>query len=148
GSHETEVTARHEVKLENYCKILFIEAQTMLEMTRRDILPAMSRFAAELSSAITARKAVMGDSDLTYEKETLRTLSALMGSTYSCVKELEQDLLKARTIREAAEQAEMVKTVIVSDMSRLRLAVDQMEVIGEGKQWPYPTYGEILYGIR
>ena len=145
---ETEIRARHEVKLESYCKVINIEAQTMLEMARRDILPAMSRFTAELSGNIAGKAAVLPDADCTYEKETLRSMSALLGSAFRSVKKLEQDLLNSKSCDGVAELADFFKTVIISDMRQLRIIVDEMETMCEGKQWPYPSYGQILFGVR
>ena len=145
---ETEIRARHEVKLESYCKVINIEAQTMLEMARKDILPAMSRFTAELGETIAKKAAVLPDADCTYEKETLRSMSALVGSGYRSVKKLEQDLLNAKSCGDVVELADFFKTVIISDMRQLRIIVDEMETMSEGKQWPYPSYGQILFGVR
>ena len=145
---ETEIRARHEVKLESYCKVINIEAQTMLEMARKDILPAMSRFTAELGETIAKKAAVLPDADCTYEKETLRSMSALVGSGYRSVKKLEQDLLNAKSCGDVVELADFFKTVIISDMRQLRIIVDEMETMCEGKQWPYPSYGQILFGVR
>ena len=145
---ETEIRARHEVKLESYCKVINIEAQTMLEMARKDILPAMSRFTAELGETIAKKAAVLPDADCTYEKETLRSMSALVGSGYRSVKKLEQDLLNSKSCDGVAELADFFKTMIISDMRQLRIIVDEMETMSEGKQWPYPSYGQILFGVR
>ncbi len=145
---ETELRARHEVKLENYCKILHIEAQTMLDMARRDILPAMSRFAAKLSSAVTAKQAALPEADCTYERDTIKRVSALTGAAFRMANQLEQDLLKSHSIPAGAEQAEFFKTEIVKDMRELRINVDALEVYASSEDWPYPTYGELLFGVR
>ena len=145
---ESEIYARHEVKLENYCKVLNIEAQTMLEMTKRDILPAMSRFSGELAGNAAEKLAVLPGTDCTYEKETLAALTDLIGSTYETVKTLEKDLAQAKTVAGAAAMAEVYKTSIMEDMTRLRATVDAMETLSDGKYWPYPSYGDILFGVR
>jgi len=145
---ETELRARHEVKLENYCKILHIEAQTMLDMTRRDILPAMSRFTARLSSAVSAKQAALSEADCTYERDTIKRVSALTGAAFRMANQLEQDLVKSSSIPAGAEQAEFFKTEIVKDMRELRINVDALEVHASSEDWPYPTYGELLFGVR
>lgn len=145
---ETELRARHEVKLENYCKILHIEAQTMLDMARRDILPAMSRFTARLSSAVTAKQAALPEADCTYERDTVKRISALTGAAFRAANQLEQDLLKSHGIPAGAEQAEFFKTEIVKDMRELRISVDTLETYASAEDWPYPTYGELLFGVR
>ena len=145
---EPEIYARHEVKLENYCKVLGIEAQTMLDMTKRDILPAMSRFSGELARNAAEKLAVLPDTDCTYEKETLAALSDLMARTYEAAGTLERDLAQVRAVTGAAAMAQGFKTTVIEDMTRLRTAVDKMETLSDGKQWPYPSYGEILFGVR
>ena len=145
---ETELRARHEVKLENYCKVINIEAQTMLDMVRKDILPAMAKFTAQISSGISAKLAVLPEADCSYERDTVKKLSALIGETFRMAGKLERDLLETKAISDAAEQAEFFKTAIVGDMSALRISVDSMESMAAADVWPYPSYGEILFGVR
>ena len=75
-------------------------------------------------------------------------MSALLGSAYRSVKKLEQDLLNSKSCDGVAELADFFKTVIISDMRQLRIIVDEMETMCEGKQWPYPSYGQILFDVR
>ena len=145
---EAEIYARHEVKLENYCKVINIEAQTMLDMTRKDILPAMSRFTAELSENAFKKTSVLPEVDYSYEKETLSALSKLIGSAYRAVQKLETDLQETKSCADVAAMADSFKTTVIADMTQLRTVVDEMETLSEGKQWPYPSYGEILFGVR
>ena len=143
-----EFTARHEVRLENYCKIINIEALTMLDMVRKDILPAMSGYSSQLGDAVAKKIAVLPDADCSYEKDSLKMLTALIGAAHRTVKKLEQDLLASKSVDDMAELAEFYKSTILDDMRELRIAVDEMETVSSAEAWPYPSYGELLFGVR
>ena len=143
-----EFTARHEVRLENYCKIINIEALTMLDMVRKDILPAMSGYSAQLGDAVAKKIAVLPDADCSYEKDSLKMLTALIGAAHRTVKKLEQDLLTSKSVDDMVELAKFYKSTILDDMRELRIAVDEMETVSSAEAWPYPSYGELLFGVR
>ena len=145
---KTELVARHEVLLENYCKIINIEALTMLDMARKDILPAMSEYSAELARDAAAKTSFDPDVDCTYEKENIKNLCALIGACNRAVKKTEQDLISAKSITDGAELAEFYKSTIIDDMKTIRIPADEMEIIASSEKWPYPSYGELLFGIR
>ena len=145
---KTELVARHEVLLENYCKIINIEALTMLNMARKDILPAMSEYSATLARDAAAKTSFDPDADCTYEKENIKNLCALIGACNRAVKKTEQDLISAKSITDGAELAEFYKSTIIDDMKAIRIPADEMETIASSEKWPYPSYGELLFGIR
>ena len=145
---ETELKARHEVRLENYCKVVNIEALTMLDMARKDILPAMSAYSAALAGDASAKTALLGDADCSYEKESVKSLCALLGAAYRGVKKLESDLLAAKSVTALDALADVYKSTILDDMRALRISVDEMETIASAKEWPYPCYGDLLFGVR
>ena len=145
---ETELKARHEVRLENYCKVVNIEALTMLDMARKDILPAMSSYSAELASDAAAKTALLGDADCSYEKESVKSLCALIGATHRGVKKLEDDLLAAKSVTAPEALADVYKSTILDDMRALRISVDEMETLASAKAWPYPCYGDLVFGVR
>mgnify|MGYP004470881365 FL=1 len=145
---ETELKARHEVRLENYCKVVNIEALTMLDMARKDILPAMSAYSAALAGDASAKTALLGDADCSYEKENVKSLCALLGAAYRGVKKLESDLLTAKSVTALDALADVYKSTILDDMRALRISVDEMETIASAKAWPYPCYGDLLFGVR
>ena len=144
----TELEARHEVLLENYVKIVNIEALTMLDMAHKDILPAMSAYSKELADAALEKKKLSEDIDTTYETETVKALGNLIGNTYSNVKKLESDLYTAKSITSSVELADYYKDFILADMSALRASADEMETMASSEKWPYPSYGDLLFGVR
>ena len=144
----TELEARHEVLLENYVKIVNIEALTMLDMAHKDILPAMSAYSKELADAAIEKKKLSEDIDTTYETETVKALGNLLGNTYSNVRKLEADLYTAKSITSSVELADFYKDFILADMSALRASADEMETMASSEKWPYPSYGDLLFGVR
>ena len=145
---ETELKARHEVKLENYNKVINIEALTMLDMVRKDVLPAMSGYSASLAEAVSKKRAVSAALDTSYEESVLSTLCGLMGSAFAAANKLESDVDAAKKMADAEALADFFKSDVLDDMAALRSAVDSMESVAGSKAWPYPSYGELLYGVR
>ena len=145
---KTELEARFEVLNENYCKVINIEALTMLDMARKDIMPAMSSYSQELADTCLKKAAVGADIDSVYEKETVKKISTMVAAMYRQVKKLEDDLLEAKGIEDISELAMYYKDTILSDMTALRISADEMETIADAEKWPYPSYGELLFGVR
>ena len=142
---ETEMRARYEIHLESYSKVLNIEAQTAVDMVKRDILPAVSAFTDSLSSSILSKRAVSKDIPCTAEMETLKKLSGLSDSLYEKCAQLECALLK---IPENAQKAAVYyHDTIFTLMQEMRAIADEMETMTSAEYWPYPTYGEMLFNI-
>ena len=143
---EVELQARHEVRLENYSKIIHIEALTMLDMANKDILPAMSKFTAELADAIAKKSAAKISAG--YEKGTLKEVADHLDAMYKAVKKLEADEVKGNDITDVVDLADFCRDVIIPDMEEVRAHSDAMEMVADSKTWPYPSYGKLLFGVR
>ena len=143
---EVELQARHEVRLENYSKIIHFEALTMLDMANKDILPAMSKFTAELADAIAKKSAAKISAG--YEKGTLKEVADHLDAMYKAVKKLEADEVKGNDITDVVELADFCRDVIIPDMEEVRAHSDAMEMVADSKVWPYPSYGKLLFGVR
>ena len=143
---EVELQARHEVRLENYSKIIHIEALTMLDMANKDILPAMSKITAELADAIAKKSAAKISAG--YEKGTLKEVADHLDAMYKAVKKLEADEVKGNDITDVVELADFCRDVIIPDMEEVRAHSDAMEMVADSKTWPYPSYGKLLFGVR
>ena len=143
---EVELQARHEVRLENYSKIIHIEALTMLDMANKDILPAMSKFTAELADAIAKKSAAKISAG--YEKGTLKEVADHLDAMYKAVKKLEADEVKGNDITDVVELADFCRDVIIPDMEEVRAHSDAMEMVADSKTWPYLSYGKLLFGVR
>lgn len=144
---ETEMRARYEILSENYCKTINIEALTMIDMAKKDILPAVSKYSHELSDTIIA-KAACGDVDSTYEKELLAKISKLNATAYKKVQKLEEATLKAKEIDDTTELSMFYKDSVFAAMSELRITVDELETMVPATSWPYPSYGDMLFSVK
>ena len=144
---ETEMRARYEILSENYCKIINIEALTMIDMAKKDILPAVSKYSHELSDTVIA-KAACGDIDASYEKELLAKVSRLNASAYKKTEKLEKAVVKAKEISDTTELSKYYKDAVFAAMSELRITVDELETLVPATDWPYPSYGEMLFSVK
>lgn len=144
---ETEMRARYEILSENYCKIINIEALTMIDMAKKDILPAVSKYSHELSDTVIA-KAACGDIDASYEKELLAKVSRLNASAYKKTEKLEKAVVKAKEISDTTELSKYYKDIVFAAMSELRITVDELETLVPATDWPYPSYGEMLFSVK
>ena len=144
---ESELRSRHDVMLGNYCSKITIEARTMLEMAKRDIIPAVSRQIKTLAETVNAARAVCPNT-LDCEAETVSTLSALVSDMRAACAKLETHLSETAEMSNIAERAMFFKRDILSDMDTLRSAADSAEALTDRTLWPYPTYGDLLYGVR
>ena len=144
---EAEMKARHEIMLESYCKIINIEALTMLDMAKKDILPAVTAYAGELASAAAAKRSVFAAVDCTFEEQTVTTLSGLSAKLYGETLSLSDALAKAAKAANPAAVADCYKNDVIGAMAALRATADALESITAANRWPVPTYGELLFGI-
>ncbi|MGN0994535.1 MAG: glutamine synthetase III, partial [Butyricicoccus sp.] len=143
--NRAELEARHEIMLENYVKLVNIEALTMLDMARKDVLPAVSGYIHRLTSAALAKKE-LGDVDMEYELESARHLSQLASEAHRCVHRLDDALASATG--DSLTLARSYRDGVLTAMNALRAAVDEMEVYTDASCWPYPSYGAMLFSVR
>ena len=144
---ETEMRSRREIFFENYRKIKNIEARTMLEMTVRDIIPAVSKYLAALSESVNARLAVSKSLCVSAELDLIEKLSDLLGSTYDAYSALE-NVEKIAVFKTSDEDAAFYyRNTVIPKMDALRRAVDAMEILTAREYWPMPTYGDITFRI-
>ena len=143
---EIELAARYKMKLDNYCKVLHIEALTMLDMARQDILPAVSAFAKELCDTATAKNAL--GVEAVYETETAARVSKLTTEVLTGVRTLEKASDDAEELADVLTRACAYKDNVLSAMSALRESVDELETLTARKYWPYPNYGDLLFSVK
>ena len=143
-----ELVSRYEVTLDNYCKTIVIEARTMADMARTEILPAIQAFAGETARAAAGKKALSPGCACAYETALLEKLSGLTDQIAARTAELEQlveELAEANDIR---TESEGIRDRVLPQMDRLRRACDEAETITAKRYWPFPTYGDLLFGVR
>ncbi len=144
---ESEMHSRCEIMLENYCKVIRIEALTMLQIARRDILPAVTSFMGEVSNAALSKKAFLPNLNCTVEEKLVSKLSDLLTACDTYIEELDMAVCEADKITDIKEKAMHDYRAVISVMTNLRTAVDTLETIVGAKYWPYPTYDEILFSV-
>ena len=145
---ETELRARCEIVLDHYAKEVRIEALTLLDMLRKDVLPAMSRFTGELSSTAHNKKKLCGENACRYEKTAAAELSARAAKLWDGAEALEKAVRRIDDGRLSTEAAaELCRGEILPEMEALREISDGAELIMDRTAWPYPSYGEILTSV-
>ena len=143
---EAEVKSRVEILLENYSTTISIEAATALDMFHKDILPAVAAYTEDLTKAVLDKKAAGISAG--FEAELASKLSTLSAEMYAASVKLDADLKEAAGIECSKKQATFYHDAVVADMEALRAAVDAAEALTGGKYLPYPTYGELLFGVN
>lgn len=144
---EVEMRSRCEVHLENYCKVIRIEALTMAEMVRKDIIPAAYTYLKRLSETAVAVKTACPELDCAMEINMLKYLRTLTDSLYVNINRLEGILTEAEECGSAEDAALYYRDKVLPVMGELRSAADEIERFVGEKYWPYPTYGELLYSV-
>ena len=144
---EEELTARNEIHLENYCSVIGIEARTMIDMVKRDIFPAVTRYSGEVAGVINAKKTALPDLVRADEEDLLRRLSTLSAEMVRQCKALE-DALAAAPTGSAYVASHYYKYTAFATMEALRSAVDELETITDSKYWPYPSYTDLLFSVK
>ena len=143
-----EMFSRYEIQQEEYGKVINIEALTMIEMARRDIFPAVSAYVQKLVEACNAKKALSASIPCDAELAVIEKLSKLLCCFYNKIEVLEEKVNAAKGIKDVAERALFYGEEVFNAMNELRAVGDEMEVSTAADYWPYPSYGELLYGVR
>ena len=144
---ETEVKSRYEIQLDSYVKIIEVEAKTMLNMARREILPAAIGYSDELANGLAAKASIGLDIEKTADKRLIDRLMKLNDKLLKAIEKLEKDIKAAATKKESLEIAEYHRDVIIPDMDKLRAISDELETIVDKAYWNFPTYTEILSSV-
>ncbi|MCI6179771.1 MAG: glutamine synthetase III [Treponema porcinum] len=146
---ESEIVSRFEIHNEGYSKVINIEAETMLDMAKKYILPAGSKFAGKLADTIASKKAVCDAADVTYETELLTKVSSLTSEIYKKVQQLEKDVRDVKELSgDASKTAFFYREHVFESMNELRISADELETIVPKELWPFPSYGDLLFSVR
>ena len=143
-----ELRSRCEIMLENYCKSVAIEANTMIDMAKTAIAPAVERFTADLAKNAAAKKAILPSVACAYETDLIGKLSGLTDRIYAAVGELQSAVIALHDADGVIAESEAIRDDVLQKMCALRLACDEAETLTEKKYWPYPTYADILFSVR
>ena len=145
---ETEIESRYEILLENYFKVIKIEALTLESMVKKDIMAAASEYQYSLAETINAKAATGVELDMSADEELLKDASKLMSDMKKKLAKLSKDIADANDDGDMLEVAKYYREVIFEDMNDLRATVDELETLVPSDIWPYPTYGDLLYSVK
>ena len=145
---ETELRARYEIKLSSYCKVLHIEALTMLDMTQKDILPAVSGYARSLAEAALAKRSLSDTMDVSFETGLATKISRLTAELNGRAAALSAAVTRAEAMADSLERARFYRDTVFEEMSRLRQVADELETLCSAEYWPYPSYGDLLFSVK
>ena len=142
-----EMHARYEIMLEGYCKTLNIEALTMLEMVKKDILPAVSDYCRDMTATALQKKQLLPECSCEVEETLVKRLSKLSACLYQKNDKLEKALLGCKAYIDPQELANYYRDVVLLSMQETRSVADELETLVGSKYWPYPTYCELLFQV-
>ncbi|MBR6205851.1 MAG: glutamine synthetase III [Oscillospiraceae bacterium] len=145
---EDELRSRRDIMLENYCKSIVIEANTMTDMTRTLIVPAIERYAADVAKGITAKKEIAPGLACVYETDLVGKLSGLIDEIAAKTDELEAALLTIGGAEDIVEESAAIRDRLLPVMSQLRVPCDEAERLTAKSYWPFPTYADLLFGVK
>ena len=143
-----ELHSRYEIKLDGYCKVLHIEALTMLDMVWKDILPAVSAYSKKLADTALAKKSLSDSIDCSFETELAAKISTLTAEAVKKTQALEYAVMDVKNIEDTLELARYYKDTVFAAMNELRIVVDELETHTSAEYWPYPSYGDILFSVK
>ena len=142
-----ELESRCEIMLENYCKTVIIEANTMADMAKKQILPAIEKYVGELCDTVIKKKTVSEKVECMFETKTISKLSTISDAMFGMAGELEGEVIKAKEESDVVCESAKIRDRVLPAMSRLRLLADEAETVCSKECWPFPTYGELLFGV-
>lgn len=145
---ESELKSRCEITLDTYCKTVLIEANTMVDMARCEIAPAIEAYVKDLAKTAALKKTVSDEISYTYEANLIKKLSLLTERISFATDELENAITQISQYNNVAAQSAKIRDVLINKMGQLRVACDEAEILTSKKYWPFPTYGDLLFGVR
>ena len=143
-----ELHSRYEILLENYSKTVNIEALTMVDMARKEILPAVEGYTKSLAETLAAKKAAVAGIPCKYETATIAKLSELSDEIADATADLDGEIAKFQAIEDVTEAANDIRDVILGKMDALRAVCDEAETITAKEFWPFPTYSDLLFSVK
>ncbi len=142
---EIELRSRCEIILGNYCKTIAIEARTMSEMSRKEILPAIEEYLLKLAKTANQKRALIPDVPCEYETKLIKKLAELTDKIDEETGRLESEMKNALDIENVKEQADAMQQKVIAEMQKLRAFCDEAETMVAEKYWPFPNYGDLLF---
>lgn len=142
-----EILSRYEITLENYCKTINIEALTMLEMSKRSIMPAVIEYVGDVTNTALSVKNLNGSIPVTAQETLIAEISGLLECMSKNIEGLEKAVIGVKDCSDILAEAVYYKDTIIPAMNELRVVADQLENIVSEDYWPFPTYGDLLFSV-
>ena len=143
-----EIKARYETGLENYAKTVNIEGLTMVDMAVKEIIPAVEAYVKDISESLAVKMAAVPTASCKYETGLIEKLSSLVDSASDAAAKLTEALEKYQTINDVTDAACFIRDDILEKMAELRSYCDKAETLTAKKYWPFPTYGDLMFGVK
>ena len=143
-----ELNSRCEIMLENYCKTVNIEANTMIEMAKTQILPAVCKYCADTAKSVAVKEDLDIGVACGYEKKLVSKLSVLADTIAEKTQALESAVLNLADAKDIIKESEMIRDTVLPEMCKLRVSCDEAETVTAKSYWPYPSYGDILFSVK
>ncbi|MCF0116351.1 MAG: glutamine synthetase type III, partial [Erysipelotrichaceae bacterium] len=144
----SEITSRYEITLENYVKTILIEANTMIDMAKSQIIPSVINYTSALAETANKKKKLCEEISVRYEFTTVKKLSGLVDEMCEALEALEQAVGAVNAASNIEEQANLMRDLVLVKMDELRKPCDEAETMTDKAYWPYPSYGDLLFGVR
>ena len=145
---ESELKSRCKIMLENYCKTIIIEANTMIDMTKKEILPSLEKYIDKLSSVALNKLNFIANISCEFEKKLIKKLTYLVDEIDLKVNEILNELVKIKFIDNVEKESYEIKDNLLNKINELRILVDEAEQNCAKEYWPYPTYEELLFSVN
>ncbi len=144
---EKELYSRYEIMLDEYSKTVELEALTMVEMVKKDIVPAIMRYTGDLTDVALKKKQLSDKISTKVEEETVTKLSDITASIYETVEKLDAVIINAKATEDSKKAADICKDELIPLMTLLRKSADEAELMVAKNYWPFPTYGDLLFSV-
>ncbi len=144
----SELNSRYEIMLDNYCKTINIEAKTMADMAKTQIIPAVEEYCTEVAKSATLKRSVIENISCNYEKGLIEELSALIETATVKTEQLEDALVGVHSAEDIGTEANIIRDNVLPAMSELRVVCDKLETITAKKFWPFPSYADLLFSVK
>ena len=145
---KAEIESRCEIMLENYCKTITIEANTMIDMAKTQIAPAIENYIGKLAKTVADKKAIDASLVFGYETDLIKKLSASVEKILSGAESLKTKVAGLAKAKDIIDESYKIRDGVIPAMTKLRAAADEAEVLTDRSYWPFPTYGDLLFGVR
>jgi len=145
---KAEIESRCEIMLENYCKTITIEANTMIDMAKTQIAPAIENYIGKLAKTVADKKAIDASLVFGYETDLIKKLSASVEKILSGADSLKTKVAGLAKAKDIIDESYKIRDGVIPAMTKLRAAADEAEVLTDRSYWPFPTYGDLLFGVR